>query len=164
MKMMGNDRPHGRLVLAGPAGMNDPGVSPGEIGGIFAGIIALLAAIGKGLQWLLNWKDARENTRSAKLDRWHRELLAREAHLAREQTAYQQRIEDRLEVIDTQNQALRIAFDLVAGKLRKVAPEDAALVQAEQLLAAAFPLVPKIPRGMSAKLAEIEDPQGGDVQ
>src|SRR3546814_17182864 len=38
----------GRLLVLQGGGMSDPGVSAGEVGGIFAGSIALLAAIGQG--------------------------------------------------------------------------------------------------------------------
>lgn len=57
------------------------GVSAGEAGGMLAGVIAALVALGKGAQWLISWNDKRVETRSAKLDKWHAELKAREAEL-----------------------------------------------------------------------------------
>lgn len=132
------------------------GVSPGEIGGVFAGVVALLVAIGHGIKWLFNWNDARNETRAAKLDAWHRELSAREGRLSDEQQAYRDRIERRLMEIERENHALRIAFELVAAPLRTLDPDNGGLIKAEKLLAAAFPLVPHIPPDMAATLGQID--------
>jgi len=137
--------------------MSDPRLdAAGQLGGIFAGIVALLVALGKGAQWLLNWNDARQETRTAKLDRWQQELKEREARLDSEQAAYQQKIEQRLERLETENHALRLAFELVAAPLRALDPENDGLSKAEQLLTAAFPLVPKIPPEMKASLGKLD--------
>jgi hypothetical protein len=56
------------------APMNDP--SAGEIGGIFAGMVGLLVALGHAVKWWLGWTDRRAATRAAKLEAWHRELVA----------------------------------------------------------------------------------------
>lgn len=137
--------------------MPDPsGVSPGEIGGVTAGVIALLVAFGHGLKWLLNWNDARAHTRSAKLDIWQAELTKREWKLDEDREAYHDKVEKRLEEIDAQNQALRIAFDLVAAPLRFLDPTNPALARAEQILHAAFPLVPRIAKDMSETLGDLD--------
>jgi hypothetical protein len=137
--------------------VSDPGgVSPGEIGGVFAGIIALLVALGKGFKWLLNWNDARAQTRSAKLDAWHRELIAEREKLDEERAEYQARVEERLKILERRAYALWLAFKMVEGRLRKVDPDDIVLVKADELLAAAFPLDPVIPPDMSANLGKID--------
>lgn len=66
--------------------MSDP--SAGEIGGVFAGVIALLVAIGHGIRWLMGWEERRDATRKAKLDAWQHELAAREAKVDAEIAAY----------------------------------------------------------------------------
>ncbi|SMF70491.1 hypothetical protein [Allosphingosinicella indica] len=135
--------------------MNDP-LSAGEAGGIFAGVVALLALLGKGAQWLLNWNDARVSSRSAKLDAWHAELERREERLDAEQKAYQDRLESRLKKLEGENQALRLAFELVAVPLRAIDPGNPKLAQAEELLRSAFPLVPQVPAEMRAALGAID--------
>lgn len=129
--------------------MSDPagsGMSAGEIGGIFAGVVALLAAIGKGAAWLLNWNEARANSRSAKLQAWHDELAQREAKLDDD-------INDRLAVLEASYQRLsdqhvvvlqrfdrsQMAYRLIAAELIEIAPHSAALVQAQMILAQPFP-------------------------
>ena len=144
--------------------MTDPRVEfAGQIGGVFAGVIALLVAIGHGVRWLLNWNDARAQTRSAKLDAWHAELKAREARLDAEQAAYQARIEARLKdieaeslVIKNENHALRYAFELVAAPLRALDPNNKELARPEEIIAAAFPLLPVIPPDMADKLSKLD--------
>src|SRR3546814_3018803 len=92
--------------------MSDPGVSAGEVGGIFAGSIALLAAIGQGIKWLLNFRERQADSRSAKLQAWHEELQAREKRIEEKQEKYQAEIEHRLSTLMRQNMALRMAFEI----------------------------------------------------
>src|SRR3546814_430675 len=61
--------------------MSDPLGEAGGIGGIFAGTVAVLGLLGGGIRWMLNWKERREESRSAKLQAWHDELAAREKRL-----------------------------------------------------------------------------------
>ena len=65
--------------------MSDPGSAAGEAGGIIAGAVAVLYALGKGTAWLLNWKDARAQSRAAKLQLWHDELAKREKEQEKEE-------------------------------------------------------------------------------
>lgn len=120
------------------------GVSAGEAGGIFAGAIAVLATLGGGVRWLLNWNDSRALTRRAKLAGWHDELAAREDKLERHQAdherrqaEYQHRIETRLGLLEHENRALRRAFELVTGVLRAADPGNPALEHADQIIAQA---------------------------
>lgn len=70
-------------------GIPPEGFSAGEIGGVFAGIVAGLAALGKGAAWLLNWNEARTSSKQARLEKW-------EASLAERERAYREEIEERL--------------------------------------------------------------------
>ena len=136
--------------------MNEPGVTPGEVGGIIAGCVGVLVAIGHGIRWLLNFRERQANSRQAKLQIWHDELQAREDKIDKKLADYQAKTEARLEVALGQNRALRIAFELVAAPLRKIDPSNSNLAQAEQLLHAAFPLDPAVPPNIAALLSQIE--------
>ncbi|MFN3943883.1 MAG: hypothetical protein ACK4K7_02990 [Allosphingosinicella sp.] len=129
--------------------------SPGEVGGVFAGIVTVLALLGGGVRWLVSWRERRAEARSAKLQRWHEELDARERRLDAEEAERSQRLEDRqgrLEVayaqLHRENAALRIAFELIAAPLRLREPENPALKQAEEMLKAVFPISPLTPPPM----------------
>lgn len=136
--------------------MSDPGVTGGEVGGYFAGAVALLALIGQGIKWLLNWKERRADSRAAKLQAWHDELQAREKRIDEKQTEYWADVEKRLSIVIKQNMALRMAFEMVAAPLRAIDPHNRELTQAEQLLHAAFPLDPNLPPDFSILLGKIE--------
>jgi hypothetical protein len=128
------------------------GISAGEVGGIVAGIIAVLATLGGGIKFMLNWKARREDSRAHRLQKWHEELQARELRLNEEQAAHFARIERELgDVRGDQQQmkreqgALRNAYQLIAGALRRIDPENIALGLADELLKAAFTLDPVVP-------------------
>lgn len=121
--------------------MADPaaGLSTGEAGGLFAGAVALLAVLGKGAAWLINWGDARAQSRAAKLQLWHDELKERE-------TALDAQINGRLAALELQVKDLtataekwRTAFHLVAAEQLQRNPHSAALLQAQKILAEIFP-------------------------
>ena len=136
--------------------MSDPGVTGGEVGGYFAGAVALLAVIGKGIKWLTNFKERQAESRAAKLQAWHDELQAREKRLDDKQAEYQADIERRLRVVMKQSVALRMAFEMVAAPLRAIDPANKELAQAEQLLRSAFPLDPDMPPDFGMMLSKIE--------
>lgn len=142
--------------------MSDPSAAAGEAGGIFAGAIALLYAIGKGGAWLLNWKDARAQSRAVKLQAWHDELAKREADQDERDRSYQQHIETQLRRLAVENRVLRRAFELVAAPLRRLEPDNPNLAQAQQMLDRAFPLDPAMPNDMAMLMALIDEP-GGEV-
>jgi len=150
------------------SGWPDPSV--GEIGGAFAGLVALLACIGKGFAWLLGWQYKREESRGAKLDAWQRELNAREdrfddqqrqhwAEIARE--LEQSKAERTAEAREWQTQraadaeqwrrertALLGGYQLIASELRAIKPESDALKRADELLHSAYLLDPLAPLDM----------------
>lgn len=140
--------------------MADPSSAAGEAGGIFAGSVALLYAIGKGMAWLLNWKDARVQSRAAKLQAWHDELAKKEKEQDERDRQYRQHIETQLRRLALENRVLRRAFELVAEPLRRIEPDNPKLVQAQNMLDRAFPLDPGLPIDMGALLSMIDEPGG----
>jgi hypothetical protein len=137
--------------------LHDPlSPSPGEIGGIFAGVVALLATIGAGLKFILNWAERRASSRAAKLQVWHDELADERAVLARGRAEFEAGLKADIGGLRKENQALRLAFQLVASPLRAQDPGNPNLVRAEQLLVAAFPLDPELEEELRSLLAAIE--------
>lgn len=128
--------------------MPDP--SAGEVGGVFAGLVALLVAIGQGVKWLIGWGDRRGATRTAKLDAWQRQLEEREERLDTQQADHWHRIELELEQLRREHAALRGGYQLIAAELRVKDPTNRALTNADELLRAAWPLEPLTPDEMTA--------------
>ncbi|MEV5021429.1 hypothetical protein MRBLMA1_001252 [Sphingobium sp. LMA1-1-1.1] len=137
--------------------MPDPGaggISSGEVGGVLAGVIAVGMALGKGMAWLLNWRDARAKTRAAKLQVWHDELKAREDALDR-------KIDARLASFEQQVDKWRLAFHLVAAELLQRYPQSMALMQAQKILAEAFPIHLAVPEDMARSLDRLDEAEAG---
>lgn len=138
--------------------MGDPTSAAGEAGGIFAGGIALLYALGKAGAWVVNWRDARALSRAAKLQAWHEELQAREAKQDERDLRYQQHIETQLRRQAVEIRVLRRAFDLVAEPLRRLEPAHNNLKMAQTMLDRAFPLDPAMPADIAILMAMIDEP------
>ena len=143
--------------------MSDPTAAAGEAGGMFAGAVALLVVLGKGGAWLINWKDARVQSRAAKLQAWHDELAKKEKEQDERERQYRQHIETQLRRLALENRVLRRAFELVAEPLRRLEPDNPKLVQAQNMLDRAFPLDPGLPIDMGALLSMIDEP-GGEAE
>lgn len=114
-------------------------LSAGEAGGLFAGAVAALMAIGKGLAWLLNWQGERSDRRSKRLDAWEDSLRNREKE-------YREGIEAELadlrgEMMRLRSQQGALSFSLleVAIAHRNKDPESPALARAAAALKQAFP-------------------------
>lgn len=138
--------------------MHDPGwPSAGEAGGIFAGIVAILVTIGGAFRFLFQWFERRASSRAEKLQIWHDELAGREARIDEKQVAFEAKLERTVEDLRKENQALRLAFQLVSTPLRELEPAHPNLVRAEQLLNAAFPLDPTISAELDEMLHAIAD-------
>ena len=108
----------------------------GQAGGIFAGAVAALAVVGKGLAWLLNWNESRSSGREARLSAWEQSLLAREK-------AYREEIEAQLAV--TRSELGRVEVELgwlrevlaeVTAELHRHAPGSTVLTRAARALGA----------------------------
>lgn len=133
--------------------MPDP--SAGEVGGIFAGVVALLVAFGKGFAWLFQWDERRREARHAKLERWQQELETREREFERRQEDHHARVEAQLGQVMRQNAALVGAYQLLVAELRVKDPNNPVLGQADELLKAAFPLDPIVPPPLAGLLRDI---------
>lgn len=108
--------------------------SAGEAGGAFAGLVAALAVVGRGLAWLLDWNNARSDNREARLTSWERNLVEREK-------AYREEIEGQLAAtrtelaqVERQVGALRSALSDVTAELRRHTKDSPALMRAAALL------------------------------
>jgi uncharacterized protein HemX len=123
--------------------MADPSV--GEVGGVFAGAVALLVALGHGMRWWLGWTDRRAATRAAKLDAWQKQLDERETRLDQQQQDHWAEIGRELEVLRREHAALLGGYQLIATALRMVDPDSDALRRADELLRSAFLLDPVLP-------------------
>jgi hypothetical protein len=123
--------------------MADPSI--GEVGGVFAGGVAMLVALGHGLRWWLGWTDRRAMTRAAKLDAWQNQLVEREARLDQQQQDHWAEIGRELEVLRREHAALLGGYQLIAAELRLVKPDSDALRRADELLRSAFLLDPLLP-------------------
>ena len=109
--------------------MADGGVSPGEAGGLFAGVVAVLTLLGGGVKWIAGWVDRGRQTREQKLQAWQDELRQQAKDLDEGRTAYTKSLEQRMAVLeandearDIQMRALRLAFELVSSALRHLDP------------------------------------------
>lgn len=138
--------------------MADAGSAAGEAGGMVAGGVAVLYALGKGAAWLLNWKEARAKTRAAKLQVWHDELQARQQQQDKRDRDYQQLIETQLQRLTMENRVLRRAFDLVAEPLRRREPNNPELAMAQTMLNRVFSLDADLPGDFAGLLAMMDRP------
>lgn len=139
-------------------------VTAGDVGGVFAGLVAILYALGKGAAWVLNWKEARENTRSAKLDAWHRELAEREAKLDAEIETRLNRVEqDHATLVKNHTEVLirfersRAGYRVIAAELISLAPHSAALIQATAILKEALPIPTDLSPEMAAEIQKLSE-------
>lgn len=146
----------------------DQGVGAGNLAGIIGGIVTLLGAVSGGVAWLIRRGDtnAREarRTREEKLQNWQDELDAQERRIDEGRTAYTEKLEGRLGVLekkdlarDMQLRALRLAFELVSSALRVIDPANTALRLADDMLRDAFPVSPSAPADLVRSLVAIEE-------
>jgi uncharacterized protein HemX len=133
--------------------MADP--SAGEVGGVFAGAVALIVALGHGIRWWLGWTDRRAATRSAKLDAWQNQLDERETRIEAQQLEYWARVERELEQSRRERAALLGGYQLIATAMRVVDPDNDALRRADELIRSAFLLDPLLPADMVASVRSI---------
>ena len=135
--------------------------TPGEIGGIIAGILGLLAALGAGLKWWLDFMakrwDVNQTSRTAKLQTWHNELEERERDFEEKQKAYQAQIEARLSQVERTNRNLLRAVEMLSASLRVLEPNNPALAQVSALLETAFPIGMDLPADMRAQLGAVRE-------
>ena len=133
-------------------------LSPGEAGGIFAGIVALLASLGTTGRYLFGRADKAQVAEARRLDAWRASLDSRERNerLTREKRLCKlERIVDVLE---------RVAFDQrevlmkVTAELEQHNPLSAALLAAKAQLAKHYPgFYEPVEPGLPDDQAEIID-------
>ena len=123
------------------AGSGVESLSIGEVGGWIGGAIAVLAALGKGLAWLLNWNEARRDDKENKLKVWEDSLLKREmayrTEIERRLNEVQEELAETKDVADKQSHritTLIYAVEDLADELKRHAPEAPALARAKRLL------------------------------
>lgn len=111
-----------------------------ELGGRFAGGAVVLAAVGKGLAWLLNWQGARDERKAARMREWEDSLIRREKD-------YREHIEKELSDMRTGFARLERNMQRVctvgaqmAQSLRQHSPDDEVLRRWDTVLRAAVPL------------------------
>lgn len=127
-------------------------LSAGEVGGVLAGAIAVLAALGKGLQWLFNWQGAREDSERARLQKWE-EALDRRDKEQREQT------DKRLHAMEKKVGVMSMALFEAIGELQRLDPASGVLVRARSVLQELYPADPKIPEEIKALVRRVD----GDI-
>lgn len=130
----------------------DNGVSPGEVGGVFAGVVALGAALGKAAKWLLNWQEAREKSNAARLRAWEKSLDRRE----REQRAETER---RFHAMEEKVGMMASALFEAIAELQVLDPRSVALARAKIVLRKAFPVDEETPGNIEALVGRL-DQQG----
>lgn len=140
--------------------------SAGEVGGVFAGVLAGLAALGKGIAWLLNWQGERTEAKSKRLLVW-------EASLDRREAEYRESIEGELKSLRegdgvtraelklAREQMAAIEFSLleVMIELRAHVPSSPALKRAATALRRVFRPEYGIPPEMAELLRAMDDPE-----
>ncbi len=149
------------MPLAGSQPMDN--WNAGEIGGVFAGFVAALAALGKGVAWLLGRDDRRAELRDKKLQAW-------EDSLARREVEQRAQTETRLVVLERQVRRLQSRLGRVSGsllevtvELREVAPLNPALLRAEALLKSEFEADPDTPEDMLAAARKLDGGRHGNA-
>ena len=118
-------------------GLADAAVTGGAFGAAIMGGLALLKLIGSGVSWLLTRTDTKESRMAAKLEKRVGELEAKDEQRAKE------------------NLALRVAFEIVAGVVRRTDPTNYELARAERILNAAFVVDLTTPADIQAALDKI---------
>ena len=146
-------RATGRIDTLGGDGLTMDNFSAGEVGGAFAGVVALLASLGGGLSWMLNWGDRRAALRDRKLQAWEDSLAAREIAQREALAAQMARLEalaalrgNRLQAVEAEVGMLRRLWLDTRGVLLEVtvelqvhAPLSAALARASAHLQRCHP-------------------------
>ncbi|RSU21195.1 hypothetical protein [Sphingomonas koreensis] len=92
------------------------------------------------LRWLVGWLTGRMDRRQEVLDAQEGSIDQEWKDLREELKRDNADLKRRMDSVETQNSALRRAFNHVAGALIRIDPLNAALAQADQMLTQAFPL------------------------
>lgn len=144
-------------------------VSAGEAGGIFAGVVALLYALGRGVGWVWTKIEGRIDKRAAenvseseRLGAW-RKALDHEAKALRE--GIKAELEAvKLELAEVRLQSVALAAGLldVALELDGHAPQSPALARLGETLRQVWKVSTEIPPEMAVLLARLEKKGAGN--
>lgn len=143
--------------------------SAGEVGGMFAGAVALVIAAGHGFRWLLGWEERRDKARTQKLDAWQKQLDEREQRIDAEIAAQHRETQNELKALKAlhqqsarENAALFNGYQLLHTRLRFCDPTDPALNMADELLRAVFPPDPNVPEDLTSLVRRVDDALEGE--
>jgi hypothetical protein len=137
--------------------MSDPGgTTPGELGGMVAGVAALLGMIGAGLKWLGGWANKREENRATRNARWEADLDARERTIEEKLSASLSHCEGRCAAVEEKFDKVRIALLLILPELQRVAPPSPVLKQVRDLLRDIFPVPFGLPADIGAEISALD--------
>lgn len=136
-------------MAAGALEMDTGNLSPGDVGGVFAGLVGLLVAIGKGFAWLANWKNTRENTRAARLRAWEAALDKRDREMRVELEQHVHAVEKKLSAVTM------VMFEML-GELQRLDPVNPVLARARVVLNQTYPVDPDIPEEMRTLIRRVE--------
>lgn len=127
-----------------------------QAGGAFAVVLTALAAVGRGLAWLLNWHSERTDKKSSRLDVWEANLIARER-------SYRETLEADLAAVKSQVLNLRLDIGAlghslieVTVELREHNPRSEALARANKVLRQAFPPTFDTPHDMQTMVKGLD--------
>lgn len=143
----------GTLAGRGAGGAQMENWTTGQVGGLLAGVVAGLGALGGFVRWALGWGQSQAKLREAKLERWERRLTEREieyretieaelaqlrAEIARQSVAHAREIR----ALRQNHAETRSVLLDVTVELRVHAPDSEALARAHKNLSIAYPLEP----------------------
>jgi hypothetical protein len=139
----------------------DNSITPGEAGGVFAGLVALLALLGQGAKWLLNWKDVRENTRAARLRAWEQSLDKREKDQREEAVERERKYHDKTDkrLVAMENKAaLMFALNLqLVAELERLDAGSPVLVRVRLAIKEALKIDPELPDWFRTMVQQVEN-------
>lgn len=133
------------------------GASPGEIGGVVAGAIAVLGVLGGGVRYLVGVINARGDTRASRNAEWERDLDAREREMERKLAESLRQCEAHCAVMQVKLDKTVMAVLLLLPEVTRAVPESPAIRQVRELLADVIPDKIEIPADMAAQLAAIDE-------
>lgn len=135
------------------------GTSPGELGGMLAGALAILGAIGAALKWFMPWlaerADRRVASRAAGNREWEEKLRQREAEIDHRIAESLRSCEHHCERMRADVEKLRVAILLMLPELQRAAPYSPVLKRVGLLLRDAFPIPLDLPDDIAKPLGEL---------
>lgn len=108
--------------------------SAGEWGGAFAGLVAGLAALGKGAAWLLDWNRTGLTRREERLASWEQSLASRERNYREEIESQLASARTEIERVEAEVGQLRSVLSEVTGELLRLGHDSPILARAVRAL------------------------------